>query len=60
MGWSSKHGDESTGDIGRDEDIEITFLSTAKAGTVLVKAHELDRALEALEVGMREAEKQSP
>ncbi|RMD43279.1 hypothetical protein DV735_g1808, partial [Chaetothyriales sp. CBS 134920] len=35
--------------------IDIIFLSTAKAGTVLVKAKELDRAVEALEQGMKEA-----
>lgn len=31
------------------EPIEISFLSTARAGTVVVKASELDRAVKALE-----------
>ncbi|RMZ79754.1 hypothetical protein DV738_g3128, partial [Chaetothyriales sp. CBS 135597] len=37
---------------GEGGSIDIIFLSTAKAGTVLVKARELDRAIEALEQGM--------
>ncbi|RMZ84058.1 hypothetical protein DV737_g1271, partial [Chaetothyriales sp. CBS 132003] len=37
--------------------IDIMFLSTAKAGTVLVKASELDSAMEALEWGTKEVAK---
>lgn len=31
------------------EELEITFLSTARAGTVIVKASEIERAVEALQ-----------
>jgi hypothetical protein len=34
------------------EGAEISFLSTARAGTVIVKESELDRALRALEEGL--------
>ena len=37
---------------GESDVVDITFLSTAKAGTILVKANELERALKALEYGM--------
>ena len=43
-----------SGGVGGEGAIDITFLSTAKAGTVLVKANELDRALAAMEYGMNE------
>ncbi len=36
-----------------DDPVEIAFLSTVRAGTVIVRASQLARALEALEVGMR-------
>lgn len=42
------------------EGIDVTFLSTAKAGTVLVKAAELEGAVEALECGMREVNEEGP
>jgi hypothetical protein len=35
------------------EPIEISFLSTARAGTVIVRANQLEKALEALEYGMK-------
>jgi len=38
------------------EGIEISFLSTARAGTVIVRANQLEGALKALETGMEEAE----
>jgi hypothetical protein len=40
-----------------DAGIDVTFLSTAKAGTVLVRAAEVDAAVAALERGMREVKK---
>lgn len=60
VGSSPLRGEKPSGATGNEEAIDITFLSTAKAGTVLVKAVELDRALEALEEGMREAARESP
>ena len=48
---SSKELGQGPVDIGSDV-VDITFLSTAKAGTILVKADELERALKALEFGM--------
>lgn len=33
--------------------VDISFLSTARAGTVIVKASQLELAVEALEYGMR-------
>ena len=36
------------------EGVDVTFLSTALAGTVLVRSEELERAVGALEEGMRE------
>ena len=59
VGSRPLRGEEPGGAAGKEEAIDITFLSTAKAGTVLVKAGELDRALEALEEGMREAARES-
>ncbi len=38
---------------GDSEPIEISFLSTARAGTVIVRASQLKRALEALEYGVK-------
>jgi hypothetical protein len=35
----------------QDEAVEISFLSTARAGTVIVRERELDRAIRALELG---------
>ena len=40
---------------GQGDPIEISFLSTARAGTVIVRASQLEKALEALEYGMRRA-----
>lgn len=37
--------------------IDISFLSTAKAGTVIVKASQLDQAMKAMEVGMDEVQR---
>ena len=37
-----------------EEGVDVTFLSTALAGTVLVRSEELERAVGALEEGMRE------
>ena len=48
---SSKELGPETAEVGSDV-VDITFLSTAKAGTILVKANELERALMALEYGM--------
>ena len=36
-----------------DEPIEISFLSTARAGTVIVRASQLEKALAALDYGMK-------
>jgi hypothetical protein len=60
-GWGdSREGEEGgeEGDVlGMDGGpLDITFLSTVKAGTVLVKAGEVDLAVRALEIGMREVE----
>ncbi|OAP61760.1 hypothetical protein AYL99_03963 [Fonsecaea erecta] len=35
-----------------DEPVEISFLSTARAGTVIVRASQLEKALDALDYGM--------
>ncbi|KAL4804914.1 hypothetical protein BDV18DRAFT_161318 [Aspergillus unguis] len=37
--------------------VEISFLSTARAGTIIVGEHELDRAIDALEAESHEPEK---
>lgn len=37
------------------ESIDISFLSTARAGTVIVRASQLQKALDALEYGMKRA-----
>ncbi|KAJ0417689.1 ACT domain-containing protein [Aspergillus carlsbadensis] len=37
--------------------VEISFLSTARAGTIIVGEHELDRAMDALEAESHEPEK---
>ncbi|KAK5940951.1 hypothetical protein PMZ80_006228 [Knufia obscura] len=39
---------------GDNEPVEISFLSSAKAGSVIVRAKQLGRALRALELGMEE------
>ncbi|KAL2409069.1 hypothetical protein ABEF93_008511 [Exophiala dermatitidis] len=44
-------------DDGEVESIDISFLSTARAGTVIVRASQLQRALNALEVGMKLVER---
>lgn len=46
--------DENDQEMVEDEPIEISFLSSAKAGTVIVKANQLRRALNALRMGMEE------
>lgn len=38
------------------EPIEISFLSTARAGTVIVRANQLERALQALDEGVKRVE----
>ncbi|KIW68737.1 hypothetical protein PV04_04661 [Phialophora macrospora] len=43
----------SPGSAGSGDPIEISFLSTARAGTVIVRASQLEKALEALEYGMK-------
>ena len=48
---TSKELEFGTGE-GAGDVVDITFLSTAKAGTVLVKANELEKAVKALEYGM--------
>ncbi|ETI24714.1 hypothetical protein G647_04083 [Cladophialophora carrionii CBS 160.54] len=40
---------------GAGDPIEISFLSTARAGTVIVRANQLEKALGALEYGMKRA-----
>ena len=47
IGVSPSNGTDGTGPT-----IDISFLSTARAGTVIVLARQLDRALDALEYGM--------
>lgn len=39
--------------LGRTDPVEIAFLSTVRAGTVIVRASQLEKALEALEIGMK-------
>ncbi|KPI42165.1 uncharacterized protein AB675_5689 [Cyphellophora attinorum] len=41
-------------DAGPDSNLDITFLSTAKAGIVLVKECDLDRAMQALRFGFEQ------
>jgi hypothetical protein len=48
LGDEAKPAGDERGTMG-DGAIEVTFLSTAKAGTVLVKEGDLERALKALE-----------
>jgi hypothetical protein len=60
-GWGDSQeaadGGEPEGPVALDRGpLDITFLSTVKAGTVLVKAGEVDLAIKALEIGMREVE----
>ena len=55
LGLSMSGGEGSGGAQGGEQGIDITFLSTAKAGTVLVRTGELERAVQALEEGMSEA-----
>lgn len=43
--------------IVQDDPIEISFLSSAKAGSVIVKATQLTRALNALRMGMEEVKR---
>ncbi|EXJ60449.1 hypothetical protein A1O7_04602 [Cladophialophora yegresii CBS 114405] len=43
----------SPGSTGSGDPIEISFLSTARAGTVIVRANQLEKALAALEYGMK-------
>lgn len=43
-------------DHSADTAVEISFLSTARAGTILVGEHELRRAVDALEAESRERE----
>jgi hypothetical protein len=45
------HSENAYGEM---KGIDVTFLSTAKAGTVLVRAAEVDAAIMALERGMKE------
>lgn len=47
------HGQRSV----EDEPIEISFLSSAKAGSVIVKASQLTQALTALRMGMEEVKR---
>ena len=46
----------SPSSMGGGEPIEISFLSTVRAGTVVVREGQLERAVRALEVGMRRVE----
>lgn len=46
---------QGDGDAGIVEAVEISFLSTARTGTVIVKASELERAVRALEEVMEVA-----
>lgn len=41
-------------DVSVDTPVEISFLSTARAGTILVGEYELTRAVDALEAESRE------
>ncbi|EXJ94021.1 hypothetical protein A1O1_02414 [Capronia coronata CBS 617.96] len=55
---SPKMSDKSPGtgrtvDISPEESIEISFLSTARAGTVIVRESQLEKALDALDYGMK-------
>lgn len=40
----------------QDDAVEISFLSTARAGTVIVREKELERAIRALEAGARDGQ----
>lgn len=52
---SQRHATYEFGEDGvEDGEMEISFLSTAKAGSVLVQANRLGRALKALKMGMEE------
>jgi hypothetical protein len=51
---SSRELGASPGALMEHGALDITFLSTAKAGTVLVKQSQLDRAIAALEFAMKE------
>lgn len=53
-GGAASEQREGIGNEKASTGIDVTFLSTAKAGTVLVRADQVDRAIEALEGGMRE------
>lgn len=54
LGATQKVGDDALqSGPGPDESIEISFLSTARAGTVIVRATQLQQALDALEYGMK-------
>ncbi|EXJ75759.1 uncharacterized protein A1O5_00266 [Cladophialophora psammophila CBS 110553] len=44
---------EARENIAEPEPVEISFLSTARTGTVIVRAAQLEKALEALEYGMK-------
>lgn len=46
---------EADTDTAKVEPVEISFLSTARAGTVIVRASQLQQALDALEYGMKRA-----
>lgn len=46
---------EAETDTAKVEPVEISFLSTARAGTVIVRASQLQKALDALEYGMKRA-----
>lgn len=50
-------GSVSPQGIGRDEEpVEISFLSSAKAGSVIVRADQLNQAVRALQMGMEEVQ----
>lgn len=55
FGRGGGHEDGREESEGEQGPVEVTFLSTAKAGTVLVKESDLERALRALEFGLAEA-----
>lgn len=53
IGWSSSPQSTMTNGKAGREIVDISFLSTARAGTVIVKASQLELAVVALEYGMR-------
>ena len=55
---ASSHQLEPDKDTSMDA-VEISFLSTARAGTVIVDERELDRAVEALEAAAHEPDPDS-